>query len=76
MERNIVQTIKERTANWFGHVLLRNCLIRDVTEEKEKGKLEVTGRRRRKHKQLLDDLKKKRRYWNLNCLENSLWKRL
>jgi len=38
--------------------------------------MEVTRRRGRKHKQLLDDLKEKRSYWNLNCLEDSLWKRL
>jgi len=56
-ERNIVQTIKERKANWFGQVLRRNCLIRDVT----KGKIKVTERRGRRHKQLLGDLKKKKK---------------
>jgi hypothetical protein len=40
--------------------LRRNCLIKDVIEGKEKGKMEVTERRGRKHEQLLDDLKKKR----------------
>jgi hypothetical protein len=43
-----------------------------VTEEK----LEVTGRRGRKSKQLLDDLKEKRRYWNLKeeAVDHTLWR--
>jgi hypothetical protein len=45
--------------------LRRNCLIRDVTEGKEKGKMEVTGRRGRKYKQLLDDLKKNKKILEL-----------
>jgi hypothetical protein len=42
----------------------------------------MTGRRGRRRKQLLDDLKEKRRYWKLKeealdiNLENSIWKRL
>jgi len=31
----------------------------------DKGKIEVTGRRGRRRKQLLDDLKEKWRYWKL-----------
>jgi hypothetical protein len=27
-ERNIVHTIKRRNANWIGHILLRNCLLK------------------------------------------------
>jgi hypothetical protein len=27
-ERNIVHTIKRRTANWIGHILCRNCLLK------------------------------------------------
>ena len=26
-ERNILQTIKRRKANWIGHILCRNCLL-------------------------------------------------
>jgi hypothetical protein len=26
-ERNILQTIKRRKANWIGHILRRNCLL-------------------------------------------------
>jgi hypothetical protein len=31
-ERNILQTIKRRKANWLGHVLRRNCLLQGVGE--------------------------------------------
>jgi hypothetical protein len=64
-ERNILHTIKIRKANWIGHVLRRNCLLKHVIEGKLEGRLEMTGRRGRRRKQLLDDLKEKRRYWKL-----------
>jgi hypothetical protein len=32
---------------------------------KNRGKIEVTGRRGRRRRQLLDDLKEKRGYWKL-----------
>jgi ribosomal 50S subunit-associated protein YjgA (DUF615 family) len=32
-ERNIVHTIKRRKANWIGHILRRNCLLKHVFEE-------------------------------------------
>jgi hypothetical protein len=33
-ERNILQTVKRRKANWIGHVWCRNCLIKHVIEGK------------------------------------------
>jgi hypothetical protein len=63
--RNILHTIKRRKDNWIGHILRRNCLLKHVTEGKLEGRIEMTGRRGRRRKQLLDDLKKKRRYWKL-----------
>jgi hypothetical protein len=33
-ERNIVRTIKRRKANWIGHILRRNCLLKHVIEGK------------------------------------------
>jgi hypothetical protein len=36
-ERNIVHTIKRRKANWIGHILRRNCLLKHVIERKIKG---------------------------------------
>jgi hypothetical protein len=44
-ERNILHTIKRRKANWIGHILRRNCLLKHVIEEKLEGRMEMTGRR-------------------------------
>jgi hypothetical protein len=63
--RNILGAIKRRKANWIGHILRRNCLLKHVSEGKIERSLEVTGRRVRRRKQLLADLKEKRGYWKL-----------
>jgi hypothetical protein len=55
-QRNILHEISKRKANWIGHILRRNCLIQHVIEGKIKGELEVTGRRGRRCRNLLDDL--------------------
>ena len=60
----MLHTIKRRKADWIGHILHRNCLLKHVIERKLEGRIEMTGRRGRRRKQLLDDLKEKRRYWN------------
>jgi hypothetical protein len=45
----------------YGLVTVRgNCLLKHVTEGKRRGKIEVTGRRGKRGKQLLDDLKERR----------------
>jgi hypothetical protein len=36
-ERNILHTIKRRKANWIGHILRRNCLLKHVIEGKLEG---------------------------------------
>jgi hypothetical protein len=59
-ERIILHTIKRRKANWIGHILRRNCLLKHVIEGKLEGRIEMTGRRGRRE-ELLDDLKEKRR---------------
>jgi hypothetical protein len=64
-ERTILHTIKRRKANWIGHILRRNCLLKHVIEGKLEGRIEMMGRQGRMRKQLLDDLKEKRRYWKL-----------
>jgi hypothetical protein len=61
-ERNILRKIKRRKDNWIGHILRRNCLVKYVIEGKLEGRIEMTGRRGIRSKQLLDDLKEKRRY--------------
>jgi hypothetical protein len=55
-ERNILRTVNRRKANWIGHILCRNCLRKHVIEGKIEGRMDVTGRRGRKCKRLLDAL--------------------
>jgi hypothetical protein len=52
-QRNILHEIRKRKANWIGHILRRNCLLKWVIEGKIKGGKEVTGRRGRKRRKLL-----------------------
>jgi hypothetical protein len=75
-ERNIVHTIKRRKANWIGHILRRNCLLKHIIEGKIEGMIEMTGRRGRRRKHLLDDLKERRGYWKLNEkeLDRTVWR--
>jgi len=55
-QRNILHEIRKRKAKWIGHILRRNCLLQRVIEGKIKGVIEVTGRRGRRRRKLLDDL--------------------
>jgi hypothetical protein len=61
-ERNIIPTIKRRKVNWLGHILRRNCLLKHVIEGKLEGRIEMTVRRGRRCKQLLDDIEEKRKH--------------
>jgi hypothetical protein len=74
-QKNILHEISKRRANWIGHMLRRNCLLQRVIEGKIKGWLEVTGRRGRKRRKLLDDLKERRRYSHLKeeTLDRTKW---
>ena len=49
-------SIKRRKVNWIGYTLRRNCLLKHAIEWKKEGSVDVTGRRGRRRKQLLDDL--------------------
>jgi hypothetical protein len=75
-ERNILHTTKRRKASWIGHILRRNCLLKHVIEGKIAGRIEVTRRRGRRRKQLLDDLKETKTYWKLKeeTLARTLWR--
>jgi hypothetical protein len=75
-ERNILHAIQRRKANWIGQILRRNCLLKHVSEGKLKGRTEMTGRRGRRRKQLLDGFKEKRRYWKLKdeALDRTMWR--
>jgi len=64
-ERNILQTIKRYKGYWICHILRRNFLLKCVIEGSKEGKIEVTRRRGRRCKQLLDDLKEKTGYWTM-----------
>jgi hypothetical protein len=53
--RKFLNTIKQRKDNWIGQILHRNSFLKHVIEEKIDG----TGRRRRRSKRLLDEIKEK-----------------
>ena len=75
-QRNILHEIRRRKANWIGHILRRNCLLQQVIEGKIKGQIEVTRRRGRRRKKLLDDLKDRRGYCQLKeeALDRTVWR--
>jgi len=56
--------------------LHRNFLLSRVIERVIEGRVEVTERRGRRRKQLLDDLKEKGVYWKLKgeALGRTVWK--
>ena len=56
----VLHAIRKRKANGIGHILRRNCLLKQVIEGKIKGETEVTRRQGRRRKKLLDDLKDRR----------------
>jgi len=39
-----VKEVKWTKANWVGHILRRNCLLKYIIEGKIEGRIEVTGR--------------------------------
>jgi hypothetical protein len=53
-----------------------NCLLKHAIEGKIKERIKVTGRRGRRCKQMLDDLKEKREYCKLKgkAPERTLWR--
>jgi hypothetical protein len=59
-ERNIVHAAKGKQCSWIGHILRRNCLLKHFIKGTREGRVEMTGGRGRRRKQLLDDLKEKR----------------
>jgi hypothetical protein len=67
-KRNILHTVRQRKANWIGHILCRNCLLSHIIE----GKIIGTRRLGRRCKQL----KEARRYWKLTekAQDRTLWR--
>ena len=75
-QRNILHEIRKRKANWIGHIIRRICLLKQIMERKIKGQIEVTRRRGRRRKKLLDDLKDRRGYSQLKeeALDRTMWR--
>ena len=73
---NILHEISKRKANWIGHILRRNCLLKQVIEGKIIGGIEVTGRRGRRRRKIVDDLKDRRGYSHLKeeALDRTMWR--
>jgi hypothetical protein len=73
-KRNILHEISKRKANWIGHILLRNCFLQHVIEGKIKGGIHVTGRRGRKRRKLLDDLRRGYSHLKAEALDCTMWR--
>ena len=75
-QRNILHGIRKRKDNWIGHILRRNCLLKQVIEGKIKGEMEVTRRRGRRRRKLLDDLKDRSGYSHMKeeALDRTVWR--
>jgi hypothetical protein len=75
-QRNILHEIRKRKANWVGHILRVNFHLQWVIEGKKQGGIEVTGRRERRLRKLLDDLKERRGYSHLKeeALNRTMWR--
>jgi hypothetical protein len=75
-QRNILHEISKWKANWIGHILSSNCLLRHVIEGKIKGGIQVTVRRGRRRRKLLGNLKERRGYSQLKeeALDRTMWR--
>ena len=75
-QMNILHEINKRKADWIGHILRRNCLLQRVVERKVKEGIEVTGRRGRRRRKLLDGLEERRGYCHLKeeALDRTVWR--
>ena len=75
-QRNILNEIPKRKANWISHILRRNLLLQRVTEGNIQGGIEVTERQGRRRRKLLYDLKERRGYSHLKeeALDRTMWR--
>ena len=64
-DRNIEPAINREECNWIAHILHTNRLLKHVIEGWIEEGITVIGRRGKRRKQLLDDLKETRGYWKL-----------
>jgi hypothetical protein len=63
-------------ANWIRYILRRNCLLKQVTEGMIKRGVEVKGRRGRRRRKLMNDLKERKGYSHLKeeALNRKMWR--
>ena len=75
-QMNILHEIRKRKSILIGHILRRNCLLKQFIERKIKGEMEVTRRRGRRRKKLLDDLKDRKGFSHLkeDVLDRTMWR--
>jgi hypothetical protein len=75
-QRSTLHEISKQKANWICHILHRNCFLQWVIEGKIKGGIEVTGRRGRRLRKLMDDLKERKGCFHLKeeALDRSMWR--
>ena len=64
-ERNVLHTVNVRKANRMGHIVRRNSILKHVIEGKIEVRTAVAGRQWRRRKQLRDDRKERKGYWEL-----------
>ena len=71
-KRTLQNNILRKKATWIGHTLRSNCLLHNVIQG-QMTEVKGVGRRRTR---LLDDLRKRRRYWELKekAEDRSRWK--
>jgi len=76
VKRTILPALKTRTSDWIGPILHRNFFLKHVLEGKTEGRIDMTGRRRRRRKQVLYKLQQTRGYWKLkeDARDGSLWR--
>jgi hypothetical protein len=76
VERNILHKMKRIKVKWIGLMLRKNRFSKPFIEGKIGGRIEVTGKRRRRSRKLLDGLEERSRYWKLKqeALNRALWR--
>jgi hypothetical protein len=81
-EWNILHIIKRRKANWIGHILRKNFLLKHVIEGKLEGRIEKMGRQEESVSSYWMTFGKEkilgieRGSTRLHPVENSLWQRV
>jgi hypothetical protein len=66
----------KRVPTGFVHTMCSNCLLKHDIEGKIEERIDVTRRRQRRRKKLLDDVKGTTRYWKLKeePLDRTVWR--